>query len=145
MKNYNAASLTSGCIGIWWVYDGDVIGLAIPLDSGYDDGRYIHYDQFKNHSTEWKTTLQEQLPEKYEELYPRLYKSIERGRVVYNIRTQTYEIICNEAMSYDVETIKQIIKFYDLENCRYDIYADPHYHIYCLIGNPTLDDFEYGF
>ena len=144
MKVYIKGSLTSGLVGIWWIYGDKVIGKSVPLDSGYDDGRYIHYDDFKNHSTEWKSVLQEQIPEKFEELYPQMFKSIERGRVVYNIRTQSYEIICSEEVAKNPELIQKIVDSYELANCRYDVYADRHYHVYKLTGNPTLDGMEYG-
>lgn len=144
MKRYVKASLTSGLVGVWWLYGTKVIGRFVPLDDGYDDGRYIHYDDFKNHSTEWLSVLKEQLPEHFDELYPKMFKCIERGRVVYNIRTQSYEIICSDAISKNKEAIKLIVDAFELEDCRYDIYSDHHYYIAEPTGNPALDDIEYG-
>lgn len=144
MKLYVKSSSTDGFVGIWWLYENKVIGRLVSLDDGYDDGRFIHYDNFKNHSTEWKSVLQEQLPDKFDELYPKLFKCIERGRVVYNIRTQCYEILCSEAVSKNSEAIHVIVKAFNLQSCRYDIVPDRHYYIAEPTGNPALDDFEYG-
>ena len=144
MRRYVKGSLTSGLVGIWWIYNDEIIGDAIPLDSGYDDGRYIHYDDFKNHSTEWRRILQEQLPDEYSTLYPKRFKSLERGRVVYNIRTQSYEIICSEDIKQHPELIAKVVDAFDLSNCRYDVYSDHHYYIFNLTGNPVVDDMEYG-
>ena len=144
MVKYVKGSLTSGCVGIWWLLDSKVIGNAIPLDSGYNDGNFIHYDNFKNHSTEWHTVLQEQAPDDCDTIYPKGFKSIERGRVVYNLRTMCYEIVCSEEVAINAEAIKSIVEFYDLSDCRYDIVTDRHYHIAELTGNPALDELEYG-
>lgn len=144
MKKYVKGSLTSGLVGIWWIYDDKVLGDAVPLDAGYDDGRYIHYDDFKNHSTEWRRVLQDQLTDKFNELYPKGFKCIERGRVVYNIRTQSYEILCSDAVAKNSNIIKLIVDAYDLNNCRYDVYPDHHYYVFELTGNPVIDNMEYG-
>lgn len=143
MKQYVKASLTSGLVGIWWYYNSKVIGRVVTLDQGYDDGRFIHYDDFKNHASEWKTVLQEQLPEEFSNLYPRRFKCIERGRVVYNIRTMSYEIICSEAFYADDEGIQAVVDAFELNNCRYDIVTDHHYYLREPTGNPELDRREY--
>lgn len=144
MKRYVTSSLTSGLVGIWWLYDNKVIGYAIPISTGYDDGRYIHYHEFNNHMTEWRKVLQDQLPEHFDELYPKQFKCLERGRVIYNIRTQSYEILCSDAVASDSEAIQAIVSAYDLHNCRYDVYADHHYYIIEPTGNPAIDNTEYG-
>lgn len=145
MEKYIKGSLTSSCIGIWWIYQDSIIGRSVPLNDGYNDGQYIHYDDFKNHSTEWRSVLKEQAPNAFDTLYPKMFKCIERGRVVYNIRTQSYEIICSESVSQDIEAIKLVVAAFDLENCRYDVYSDHHYYVTEPTGNPAIDDIEYGF
>lgn len=145
MKKYIKASLDSGMVGIWWLYNDTVIGEIVPLDSGYNDGYFIHYDNFKNHMTQWGTVLQEQLPDKADELYPKRFKCLERGRVVYNIRTMSYEILCSEKISKDMDALKSVINAFSLNGCRYDIVADHHYYVTEPTGNPAIDDFEYGF
>lgn len=144
MRRYIKSGVTSGYVGIWWYTDDTVIGRLVSLDNGYNDGRYVHYSETKNHSTEWKSVLQEQLPEKYDELYPKMYKCIERGRVVYNIVSQCYQIFCSEDAAKNAELISAVVEFYKLRNCRYEVCTDTHYHVFELTGNPAIDNMEYG-
>lgn len=141
MKRYVKASLTSGYVGIWWIHDKQVIADLVPLDHGYNDGSFIHYSDHKNHLTEWREMMQHS---GLEELISKGYKSIERGRVVYNLRTMCYEIVCSELVAKDINQIKLILDVFELNNCRYDIVVDSHYHIAEITGNPSLDIFEYG-
>lgn len=143
MKRYIKGSLTSGCVGIWWIYEDTVIGRVVPLDDGYNDGQYIHYDNYRNHMTEWNSVIQEYVPD-WEQLKPRGYKCLERGRVLYNIRTQCYEILCSEAVAHDVKLIEAIVEAYNLQNCRYDVFALTHYYKAEPSGNPEIDKFLYG-
>lgn len=141
MKRYIKCGVTSGYVGIWWVYNSEVIADLVSLDNGYNDGSFIHYDTSKNHLTEWRRLMNgfgagDQIPKGY--------KSIERGRVVYNLRTMCYEIVCSETVSKDLDTLKKIIEAFELSSSRYDIVVDPHYHIAEITGNPAIDAFEYG-
>ena len=90
MKRYIRASLTSGLVGIWWIKDDVVIADAVDLDSGYNDGNFIHYDEVRNHTTEWSRLIREYFPDDADTIIRKGYKSIDRGRVVYNLRTQCY-------------------------------------------------------
>ena len=145
MKLYIRGSLTSGLVGIWWIYNSDVvIADARPLDDGFNDGNFVNYDEFKNHSTEWRKLVSTYLPEIADTLIPKGFKSIERGRVVYNLRTMAYEIVCSEKVYKDIEQRKLIVDAFELSNCRYDFIISPHYHIAEITGNPALDQFEYG-
>lgn len=145
MKRYVKGSLTSGYVGIWWILNGEVIGDAVPLDKGYNDGSFINYDDFKNHSTEWSSTIKDNVEgDEADEIISQGFKSIERGRVVYNLRTQSYEIVCSESISKDVDALRQIISEFELQGCRYDVVPSAHYHIAKITGNPALDDLEYG-
>lgn len=145
MKRYVKASSTSGFVGIWWIYDDIVLADMKPLDEGYNDGYLIHYDDTKNHSTEWRKVVHESFPEsEAETIIKKGYKSIERGRVVYNIRTMCYEITCSEAISTQIDKLKLVVDTFNLNNCRYDFLVEHHYHIAEITGNPALDAFEYG-
>lgn len=145
MKKYVKASLTSGLIGIWWIYNDIVIADPLPLDSGYNDGNFINYDEFKNHSTEWRRLIKEYLPNEADKMIPKGFKSLHRGRVIYNLRTQCYEVICGEDVFNSPEMRKMLVDAFDLNNCRYDfVNLGTHYHLAELMGNPALDAFEYG-
>lgn len=145
MKRYIKASSTSGFIGIWWIKDDIVIADYKTTDEGYNDGSFINYDQFKNHSTEWRRLIKEYFPDEADELIKKGYKSLDRGRVVYNLRTQCYEITCGDNVFNDIDTRKELVAAFNLQNCRFDfVNLGTHYHIAELTGNPALDQFEYG-
>lgn len=142
MKKYIKADLDSGCIGLWWIFEDDVIGRIVPLDDGEDDRGFVQYSLTKNHMTEWKSIINEQLPE-HIELIPKGYRCIERGRVVYNIRAHVYEIICSKDVAEDPKQIQMIVDTFGLNNVRYDVLDDPHYRIVTYTGNPAIDNFEF--
>lgn len=52
MNKYIKGSLTSGYVGIWWIFNNEVIADLVSLDNGYNDGSFIHYSETKNHLTE---------------------------------------------------------------------------------------------
>lgn len=144
MKRYIKASLTSGLIGIWWIYNDTVIADYKTLDDGYNDGNFINYDEKKNHATEWNKLIKEYFPEQAEEIIALGYKGIERGRVIYNLRTQAYEVTCSQEVYKDSKQRKLIVDAFELNDCRYDFFALRHYYVAKLTGNPALDQFEYG-
>lgn len=144
MKRYIRASLTSGLVGIWWIKDDKVIADMKLLDEGYNDGNFINYDQRKNHATEWRRCIKEVFPDEAEEIIRKGYKSLDRGRVVYNLRTQCYEVTCGDDVFKDIEKRRLLVDAFELSDCRYDfVNLGQHYHIAELTGNPTLDQFEY--
>lgn len=138
-------STISGLVGIWWIYNNQVIADALPLDSGYNDRSYIHYDENRNHLTEWSRLIKNSLPpDEASSVISEGYKSLERGRVLFNIRTRCYEVICSEAVYKDLDLRNLIVDYFELRGCRYDFIQESHYHIAKLTGNPALDQFEYG-
>lgn len=145
MKRYIKASLTSGLVGIWWIKDDTVVADVKTLDEGYNDGSFINYDEKKNHTTEWRKLIKESFPDEADELISKGYKSLDRGRVVYNLRTQCYEVTCGDAIFNDLEKRRLLIDAFELSDCRYEfVNLGHHYHIAELTGNPALDEFEYG-
>lgn len=145
MKRYIRSSSTSGFVGIWWILNDEVIADMKSVDNGYNDGYFIHYDEDKNHQTEWRKLIIESLSEEEaENLIKKGYKSIERGRVVYNIRTRCYEVICSGEVAKQPDLLKKVVEAFELTGCRYDFVVDHHYHLAELTGNPALDAFEYG-
>lgn len=143
MKKYISASYTNGLVGIWWVYEDIIIGKCVPLDDGVDDHGFIQYSDTKNHMTEWKDTVLNQLPESAHSIISNGFRCIERGRVVYNIRAQVYEIICSDAVAADANLISKIAEEFEISDKRYDVITDPHYRIFQITGNPALDSFDY--
>jgi len=132
-----------GNVGIWWIYNDKVIGEFCPVSGGVDDRGYIQFSTTENHITEWESVIEEQLPEALD-MIPKGYRSIECGRVVYNIRSQVYEIICSRAIASDENAIRLIAEAFDIADLRYDVIPSSHYHVPTYTGNPTLDNFDYG-
>lgn len=132
-----------GNVGIWWFYNNKVIGEYCPLSEAIEDRGYMQFSKTRNHITEWESTIKEQLPEAID-LIPKGYRSIERGRVVYDPRAMVYEIICSQAIASDEAATSAIAKEFDIADLRYDIIPSSHYYVPTLMGNPTLDNFDYG-
>lgn len=134
---------TQGYVGIWWFYNNQVVGEYCPVDEGLDDRGYIQFSKTKNHITEWESTIKEQLPEAID-LISKGYRSIERGRVVYDIRSQVFEIICSQEIAKDENAIRLIAEEFEISNQRYDVIASTYYFTPSLTGNPALDNFDFG-
>lgn len=147
MKRYIKTSfselLNDGNVGIWWFYNGKVVGEYCPVDEGVDDRGYIQFSKTDNHITKWESVIKEQLPEAVE-LISKGYRSIERGRVVYDIRSQVYEIICSQAIANDNQAIQCIADAFEISNLRFDVIPSSHYYVPTYTGNPTLDDCDFG-
>ena len=145
MKKYIKASGTSGLVGIWWIYNDIVIADAKSIESGFNDGSFINYDETRNHSTEWRRLVKQYLPEEADKVIAKGYKSLDRGRVIYNLRTQCYEVTCGSSVYADLDKRQMIKDAFDLNGCRTEfVNLGTHYHIAELTGNPAIDDFEYG-
>ena len=143
MKRYVKGSLTSGFVGIWWIRDNQIIADMKTLDEGYNDGDYISYDVETNHLTEWRRLVNETFSEEAASIISQGYKSLERGRVIYNLRTMAYEVTCSDAIYHDLDARKLILDTFELNGCRRDFVILNHYHVAKLTGNPALDALEY--
>lgn len=94
MTKYIKASREDACIGVWLYTDsGEVLGLFKPTDKGVLDGAYVQYSDKDNHLTERRHALELFIhdTELRESIYRKGYRSLERGKVIYNTRTQVYE------------------------------------------------------
>lgn len=132
-----------GYVGIWWFYNNKVVGEYCPVDEGVDDRGYIQFSKTKNHITEWESTIKEQLPEAVD-LISKGYRSVECGRVVYDTRSQVFEIICSQEIAKDRNAIKLIAEEFELSNQRYDVISSAYYYIPNYTGNQVLDNFDFG-
>jgi hypothetical protein len=77
-------------------------------------------------------------------MIPKGYRSIERGRVVYDVRSQVFEIICSQATAADAKAIKLIADAFGIADQRYDVILSSHYYVPEITGNPALDSFDFG-
>ena len=135
-----------GLIGIWWYTPSkNIIGVSKPIDDGVIDNDYIQYSDKDNHLSLWRQVIKDNYTMPVaDKIIAKGYKAFERGRVIYNIRTQCYEITCSKELVNDIEFRNKCIKYFNLTNDRKDFTALNHYYKYELTGNPALDNFEYG-
>lgn len=118
-KLYVKDGITSGFVGVWWMTnDYKIFGFKRNLDEGYANTGYIRYDQCKNHIFLWKDICKTN-----PELSDTEYKGLERGRVIFNTRTCSYEVMCSEAVHKNLEVRRALIKFFELSNCSIDFCA----------------------
>lgn len=140
------ASRGEGLVGIWWYMPTNmIIGYSCSLENGYNDGNYIQYDNVKNHLNLWKQVVKDNTnnDNDFNDIYSKGYKSLERGRVIFNLRTQCYEILCSEKLFQNLEFRQNVINQFNLTGNRYEFIKCNHYYVCELTGNPELDNLYY--
>lgn len=143
MINIMNEAYKSGLVAIWWYTDGgEFWDFSKPLEDAENDFGYLQYSTTKNHLNMWKTAVETFVPnvEEQKVIYSKGYKSIERGRVVYNIRTQTYEVICSATLVNDTVFRNNCLDYFKLRGNRVDFEALNHYYKSELTGNDYLDN-----
>lgn len=141
-----AEGYKDGFVAIWWYTDsGEFWDFSKSLDDAEDDHGYLQYSLTKNHASLWRTTVKDHISSDNEQkkIISRGYKSIERGRIVFNVRTQSYEIICSDSLASDPNFRKKCVEYFNLSGNRYDFYPLTHYSKQELTGNPALDSMYY--
>lgn len=136
----SAADRGDGLIGIWWYTDdGHVIGLSEPVDDGTIDGRYIQYSS-GNHMTRWRDVVSQFIQDDPDSIINQGYKSLYRGRVVYDTLTCCYVITCSEDLKKDSQFRKDIIDYFQLSQCNREFQGLDHYkYKNSLTGNNAVD------
>lgn len=133
-------------VSIWWYLEDKrkFVSFSEDIDKAPSSGEYLQYSSKNNHLTLWRSACKKISPENWKSYYDKGYKSLERGRVVYNLKTQCYEILCSERMSRSSNFIKdcfnQLLKG---SHCRHQFVKCDHYFVAELTGNPELDRFTY--
>ena len=139
------ASYKQGFVSIWWYTDdGEFWDVSCSLDDSVENYGYLQVSIKDNHLNLWRKVVNEFAnPEQADEIIAKGYKSIERGRIVFNIRTQSYEIVCSKALCEDSSFREKCIEYFGLKGNRYSFEALPHYSKQELTGNPALDNLYY--
>lgn len=135
-----------GYVAIWWYTDNDEFwDFSKTLNDAEEDYGYLQYSKTKNHLNLWKLAVETFVPNKEEQkkIYEKGYKSIERGRVIYNIRTHCYEVICSEALLHNETFRKNCLDHFNLKGNRVDFQALNHYKKIALTGNHAVDSLYY--
>lgn len=114
-------STSTGNVGIWRFYDNNVVGEHCPVDEGYVENGCIKFI----------TQMNSDLP------------GAESGAVIYDIRSQVFEIICSQTIASDENAIQRIAEKFEIVGQRYDVIPSSHYYVPTLTGNPALDNFDF--
>lgn len=136
----------AGLVSIWWYTDsGEFWDFSKTLDDAEDDYGYLQYSTTKNHLNLWREAVRQHIedPELQKVIISKGYKSIERGRVVFNVRTQCYEVICSKELVNDLAFRKQCKEHFRLSGNRVEFEALNHYSKRELTGNPAVDELYY--
>lgn len=131
-------------IGIWWYTDnGEIWAEAVSADQGVLSGIYKQYSDREDHLTLWSSIVKKYIPDVrlQRSIISNGYKSIERGRVIYNTATMVYEITCSEKLITDEKFRKDVVAYFQLSESRYEFVRLNHYHKIALTGNPAVDEF----
>ena len=146
MKLRITESRGDGLVAIWWYTDnGEFWDFSKTLDDAEQDFNCLQYSSTKNHLSLWRDVVNNHVKneEERKQLISKGYKSIERGRVVYNLQNQRYEIICSEKLVNDPEFRKKCIDYFNLGSDKYEFFALNHYGKQELTGNPYVDSMYY--
>ena len=106
-------------VGIFWYYDGVVIGVAHGLDDGHDSGEFI--DSSVNHVTHWPV-IQRQLPR----LRHTEYLEVPRGRVLHDKRKARAAVYMDK-MLFTPAIKRRIRAFFELPTRGTQFGRDAHY------------------
>ena len=138
------AAYKQGLVSIWWYTDGEFWDYGCTLDDAVENYGYLQVSLTDNHLNLWrKVVLSKVDSANADAIIEKGYKSLERGRVVFNIRTQAYEVICSQALIDDADFRRKCIDYFGLSGNRYSFEALSHYSKQELTGNPALDSLYY--
>ena len=151
MKRYVKASRGDGFIGIWWYTDeGEIWGVMKHPDDGVLSGPYVQYSDTENHLTLWSSVVKDNVNSNNKEIkldaqkiINKGYKSLERGRVIYDTRTMCYVVVCSANLVNDTAFREAVVDYYQLAGNQIDFVQNDHYYKAELTGNLALDSFYY--
>ena len=131
MKRYITCQITSeGYVAIWWYDDvqDKIIGAKCLVSEGVEDRGYVQYSKVANHMNLWKAVVEEDIDDnRKQKLLNSSYRSLERGRVVFDIKTQCYQIICSSVIASDEKVIKLIAEECNLLDKQVMVIPNVHY------------------
>ena len=133
-------NISNAEVGIWWWNGSEIWAISCSLDDAVEDRLYLQYSLTDNHLTLWKDIKNEH--KDFPDIIDKGYKYLERGRVVYNIRAHSFEVIGSEELLKDNNFRKVCKDYFHLNGCRVEFIPDNHYHR-VTTDNPTILAFEY--
>jgi hypothetical protein len=109
-------------LGIFWAFNGEVIGRARPLAEGCERWPGL-LDSPDDHMTLWDDPT---LKKAHLHLAPSDYTEVPRGRVIFSTKENRAIIYLDEALS-STAVRKRIRAFFDLQSTPVTWKGDPHY------------------
>lgn len=109
----------NGLVGFWWYTPSkNIIGTFATLEGAKRDGDYYQYSNNLNHLSVWKDVVATQVNDENErnKMLRYGYRGTDRGRVVYDTRTGSYEVTCSMKLARDSEFREKVINAYNLKN-----------------------------
>jgi len=109
-------------IGLFWIYDKQIFPVFQNLSDikeidGFKDSDLSHYQTW------------DFIKMQHEKFYLYEYEDITRGRVVYDVKNDTFIIYCNKLLLQDDDAKKLIINAFTLVSKQYFFREDEHYQI----------------
>ncbi|MCO4786810.1 MAG: hypothetical protein KC467_12890 [Marinomonas atlantica] len=115
-------------IGIFWYFNGNVIGRSRPFQEGECSLPGL-WDTPDNHIDLWEHDPDSiQLPNELRQLE---YQSIPRGRILYDQRSKTTVVYMDKTLFNDISKIA-IRDFFQLQGNRIKWCRDPHYQVFYI-------------
>ncbi|MBO4543277.1 MAG: hypothetical protein J5725_08875 [Bacteroidales bacterium] len=110
----------SGYIGIWWNYgDNNIHSRKCIIDDGYNVDGYIMQD-----------TLIPSIGER-------------SGVVIYNIRANSYDILCSSEIASNSTVLKAIADEFNISDLRHEVIPSSCcVNVHTCTGKPILDNFD---
>ena len=112
----------SGYVGIWWNYgDNNIHSSKCTIDDGYNVDGYIMQD-----------TCIPSIGER-------------SGVVIYNIRANSYDILCSSDIASNSAVLKTITDEFNISDLRHEVIPSSCYvNVHTYTGKPILDNFDWG-
>lgn len=114
------ADYPQGLVGIYWIYQKQVLADSVPWPEGERYGDYVN--GLSDHYTHW-ARFQRQRPElrRYE------YEQVPRGRVIYNTVSATFTVLGSERFIRDEAQRALVLEAFHLPPGQTRFKADDHY------------------
>ena len=129
-------------VGIWWWTGTEIIGTKVDTEDALADNYFIQPvtedNPNQNHFNLWESI--KETATNQEEVQNKGYKDIERGRVLYNMRTMCFEVTCSPELVNDDKFRRAVVNFYNLQVGSTDFVSEGHYHVYDPNGNPAIEE-----
>jgi hypothetical protein len=117
-------------VAIFWLVKGALIFDATPIDDAEPYGDCKNHP--RGHIDRWKQMQMAGLVPRDVE-----YEEFPRGRIVYNMKTETFLLLADRCILKKGSLVKKIMKHLDLPVAKMKCATDPHYRCFRCLGYET--------